>query len=333
VFIDESNGAPEPFNKQHRLTQGLNQALFLYPGGIAKDEDSKLKFEQLVQTGVGNSGTVPAMALQRFDQERAGANRNLFQHTRTKDGYILAAQITGTPPEDDAALAALAADDENDPADSPEAKKKAAGADAKPMKAILVSDIDWIIPSFFFIREGGDETFLPATQNVPLILNVIDTLAGDERFVEIRKRARIHRTLEKIDEATRAHRERAAEEREKFVKDIEDRENAAREAMQKKIDEVESSNLATLEKEVLLEQTRLREQKKLDAEIRALADERRLQTKKIKYEMDQEVRAVQDRYKRYAILIPPIPPLLLALAVFFRRRELERQGVSRERLR
>jgi ABC-2 type transport system permease protein len=174
---------------------------------------------------------------------------------------------------------------------------------------------------------------LPATQNVPLILNVIDTLAGDERFVEIRKRARIHRTLEKIDEATRAHRERAAEEREKFVKDIEDRENAAREAMQKKIDEVESSNLATLEKEVLLEQTRLREQKKLDAEIRALADERRLQTKKIKYEMDQEVRAVQDRYKRYAILIPPIPPLLLALAVFFRRRELERQGVSRERLR
>ena len=42
---------------------------------------------------------------------------------------------------------------------------------------------------------------------------------------------------------------------------------------------------------------------------------------------------MQDRYKLYAILIPPIPPLLLALAVFFRRRELERQGVSRERLR
>ena len=81
------------------------------------------------------------------------------------------------------------------PADALDAKKKAPGADAKPMKVILVSDIDWIIPSFFFIREGGDENFLPATQNVPFILNIIDTLAGDDRFVEIRKRARIHRTL------------------------------------------------------------------------------------------------------------------------------------------
>ena len=333
VFIDHSNGAPEPFNNQHRLTQGLNQVLFLYPGGIAKKEDSKLKFEQLVQTGVGNSGTVPAMMLQRFDSERANSNRNLFQHTRTKDGYILAAQITGTPPEDDAALAALAVDDEHDPADSPDAKKKASGADAKPMKVILVADIDWIIPSFFFIREGGDENFLPATQNVPFILNIIDTLAGDERFIEIRKRARIHRTLEKIDEATRTYRERAAEDREKFVKDLDEKENAAREAMQKKIDEVESSNLGSMEKDVLLEQVRIREQQKLDAEVRALADERRTQTKKIKYDMDQDVRAVQDQYKMYAILIPPIPPLLLALAVFFRRRELERQGVSRERLR
>ena len=103
-----------------------------------------------------------------------------------------------------------------------------------------MSDIDWIIPSFFFIREGGDKDFLPATQNVTFILNIIDSLAGEDRFLEIRKRARIHRTLTKIDDATRTYRDKASEEREKFVKDIDDKETAAREAMQKKIDEVDS---------------------------------------------------------------------------------------------
>jgi ABC-2 type transport system permease protein len=77
----------------------------------------------------------------------------------------------------------------------------------------------------------------------------------------------------------------------------------------------------------------MRAQNKLDSEVRALESQRRRQVKEIDYKLDQEIRTVQDRYKLYAILIPPIPPLLLALAVFFRRRELERQGVSRERLR
>jgi ABC-2 type transport system permease protein len=78
---------------------------------------------------------------------------------------------------------------------------------------------------------------------------------------------------------------------------------------------------------------RMREQEKLEAAVRSLAAERRRKIKQIHYDLDQKIRAVQDRYKMYAILIPPIPPMLLALAVFFRRRELERQGVARERLR
>ena len=336
VFIDKSNGAPEPLNLQHRVTQGLNQVLLLYPGGLTKADDSKLKFEQLMQTGVGKSGTVLATALQRFDQERPSTNREVFSRMPTRDGYIVAAQITGKPPEDDAALATAAADDAHDPADDPaNAAKKdpKAAANAKPMNVILVSDIDWIIPSFFFIREGGDEQFLPATQNVPFILNIIDSLAGDDRFIEIRKRARIHRTLTKIDDATAEYRDKARDEKDKFIKDINDKEAAARESMQKKIDEVESrKELGSGEKDVLLEQVRIREQQKLDAEVDALAAQRRRQIKEIAYERDQEIRAVQDRYKMYAILVPPIPPLLLALAVFFRRRELERQGVARERL-
>jgi len=41
---------------------------------------------------------------------------------------------------------------------------------------------------------------------------------------------------------------------------------------------------------------------------------------------------IQDGYKWKAILLPPIPPLMLALLVFINRRRREKEGVSKERL-
>jgi ABC-2 type transport system permease protein len=254
---------------------------------------------------------------------------------RTRDSYILAARITGTPPVEDTALATPLKEGE-DPADAAEnaESEQAKKAGEKPMNVVLVADIDWIIPSFFYIREGGEEAFLPATQNVTFILNIIDELAGVDDFMEIRKRARVHRTLTGIDEATKESRDSSAKQEDDFIAQITKQEQEARAAMTEKIDQIEGrTDLSTLEKDVLLEQVRMREQDKLDAEVRSLAAERRRKIKQIHYDLDQKIRSVEDRYKLYAILIPPIPPLLLALAVFFRRRELERQGVARERLR
>jgi hypothetical protein len=45
------------------------------------------------------------------------------------------------------------------------------------------------------------------------------------------------------------------------------------------------------------------------------------------------VRQEQDRQKWLAVLLPPIPPLVVAFFVYFRRRALEREGVSKARLR
>jgi hypothetical protein len=42
---------------------------------------------------------------------------------------------------------------------------------------------------------------------------------------------------------------------------------------------------------------------------------------------------VQDTYKLLAVALPPIPPILLALTVFFHRRKAEQEGVVASRLR
>jgi ABC-2 type transport system permease protein len=206
--------------------------------------------------------------------------------------------------------------------------------DEVEINAVVVADIDWIIPDFFYIRQSGDDTIIPATQNVTFILNIIDELAGDERFINIRKRVREHRTLSKIDEATEKYRDDALKEQEQFVSNIETQLKEAQQRFDEELAKVDKLEGASrMVKEQRKEEIRNREQDRLKAQITALEAERSRKIKQVNYSMEQDVRSVQDRYKLLAILVPPIPPLLVALYVFFRRREAEREGIAKSRLR
>ena len=48
--------------------------------------------------------------------------------------------------------------------------------------------------------------------------------------------------------------------------------------------------------------------------------------------MAASIHRVQDNYKRLAVLLPPIPPLIVAVWVFFIRRSQERESVAASRL-
>jgi len=343
IFIDRGNGAIEPFNPENLISSGLNQILFLYPGSIAPVDDSPLTFEQLAVTGEA-SGTAEISAL-----SRRSPNNHVYGRRLTRESYILAAQIHGTLPAEDlldlkgSSLNQADEDpadgkdqdgadsaDEKDPADKSSADQEM----APEINVALITDIDWIIPDFFAIRQSGDNQFLTATQNVTFILNTIDVLAGEERFVEIRKRTRMHRTLTKIDDATRKYHDSALEQENEFVADIKQEIDDAQKEFEKKIAEVEQrTDLSRLARQQLLERVRQREQDKLTAKIQALEANRSRKVKQIQYQLQQDVRAEQDRSKLYAILIPPILPLLLALYVFFGRRKTEREGIAQDRLR
>ncbi len=351
IFLDADNGAQDPLNSDNKITSGLNQLLLLYPGTLAQDEDSKLQFEQLTVTGASNSGTVDAMALQR-----QSAN-NRVSRTRSSRSYILSARISGaynaeeTFADETLSLADIVKEkeakdeaanvEENETSgdsaskdvDTAEDTADVADDSATEMNAVVVADIDWIIPDFFYIREGGGNDILPATQNVTFILNIIDSLAGDDRFIEIRKRTRKHRTLSKIDDATKRSRDDALTQQEDSIKEIEEELAEAQKRFQEQVDAVDKiQGISEMARQQRKEAVRLQEQKKLEADMKSIETRRSRKLKQIQYDLEQEVSGVQDRYKMYAILIPPIPPLLVALYVFFRRREAEREGIVKERL-
>jgi ABC-2 type transport system permease protein len=83
--------------------------------------------------------------------------------------------------------------------------------------------------------------------------------------------------------------------------------------------------------EVAMMQQSLEQQRQ--TKLAQLHTEKDQKINKIETDLALKVKQVQDRYKMWAVILPPIPPLLLAVFVFFSRRRREREGVARSRLR
>ncbi len=65
---------------------------------------------------------------------------------------------------------------------------------------ILVTDIDLMYSDFFMVRAMGQDPDQEVSfnfDNVTFVLNVLDALADDQRFIDIRKRRPKHRILER----------------------------------------------------------------------------------------------------------------------------------------
>ncbi len=292
----------------------------------------------------------------------------------TNNKYVLAAQIRGklnaetlqmsdqvadeTPPAEsgDGKSAGDSKDDSKsddakpDESKSDESKPAEAKADeskadeARPAKksdpeinVVVVSDIDCLYGAFFQLRARGedpDAEFEFNFDNVPFVLNVLDVLAGDERFVAVRTRRPAHRTLTTVTAVTEKSKEQTDKARENFVADFEKERGKAQKEFDDQIEELRNRKGMNQQQAMIEILTAQRAgQQKLDTTVARLKDKRDREIKKAERELAQQVRGVQDGYKLWAVLLPPIPPLAVAFVVFFNRRAREREGVSKARLR
>jgi ABC-2 type transport system permease protein len=369
VFVDHDCGARQPFNPDNPVSAKLEQVLFLFPGAVAGLNSSPLNFTQLVATG-NRTGTIRHdQLLERnfMGQPRMNPEIPLLEKP-TNEPYVMAAQIRGKLKSDGAPTADKAAEvrtadqesgDAKDAAaeDAPSKDASAKADDGKKTEAandsadkradkpasepeinvVVVSDIDCLYGAFFALRARGedpDEEFAFHFDNVPFVLNVLDLLAGDNRFMDIRTRRQSHRTLTKVNSVTESARKEADKAREDFLRKFE----TARAKAQKEYDD-QMAELAKRQgvnrQQAAIEklQAQMQGQQKLDTAIQGLKDKRDKEIKLSQTNLELAVRKVQDEYKLWAVLLPPIPPLLVALAVFFNRRAGEREGVSKARLR
>ena len=349
VFVrDDAPGAKAAFAEGQPVVTGFEELLLPFPTSISQAIGSKLKFTELVTTSPTISGSISVS-----DWQASQGSPPLLEAKRgepTKDastcwrpGFAAKTQARRTPQK---------------PRTSPRKKQQgaatatvppaAAAAQTRPVNVIYVGDIDLLHGEFVRMRNEPNPALGQFRfDNVPFVLNLIDAVAGDNRFLEIRKRKPRHSTLQIIEKRAAYARSQENEEKKKFedeyeaaVKKADDDAKKNYEELNKAVDELRRKQSAGEEIDPVAFQETLRqlqtkqqiETRRADVEKERLQIERDKQLARIQRERDQEVQKIQNEYKVRATFIPVIPPLLVGLVVWARRRVREREGVSRSRM-
>ena len=330
VFIDAElgeadGGVSRSFNQENPITSGLQEVLFPFPGALSKDDKVNLEWTPLITTGT-RSGTI--------EVEQVLGNRGDMRQLRIfekpgSQAMVLAAAVDRELPGTQSVI---------------ESEKESSDGDTTLVRAIVVADIDLMGPQIFGLRNRPDEVFGLNFDNVTFVLNVLDTLSDDERFLEIRKRKPKHRTLERIEDTVADAREMADMQRQKYITEFDKAEQGANAEMQKEVGEFEkkiedmesggnTDRQAAMQAVQQLASRQRLAQRRLDTKLEQLKRKRDAEIEQVERSLEATIRREQDWQKWLAVMLPPIPPLVVAFFVFFRRRAQEREGVAKSRLR
>ena len=298
VFVGDGNGAKHPFGEGVPVTEGLQLVVALWGGHLERASDA-VTLTPLLVTG-GGAGTHAYDRLVRKSFLGMQGVNQLPTTTPTGRAYVLAALVSGTlAPEN--------------------------GGEKKSVNACVLADLDMISDAFFQFRQSGPEDF--RFDNVEFILNCIDYLAGDHSFIRLRTRRPEHRPLRRIEEQTKGFQDdhdrevRAAEEE----KDTRLAEEQAR--LNQDVKEIEErKDIDPQQKEIMKRQAEGAAQRRFDvAKVQIEGDyERKRYLARI--DLEEKRRGIQNFTRAWALILPPVPALLLGLLVLGARWSREREA-------
>jgi ABC-2 type transport system permease protein len=379
----QAPGGERSLNPSDDTVAGLQQILLLFPGAIQVNENPTLSVTPIISTG-SFSGTINYQDLSggrdpmqlEFKRRVSAEPLTLAVRIRSRDAEPkedAVSQSTAEAAHATLPVAHTAAAQEvtatDQPAESaptteaaggptPSGESAAAAATQQPatpkIDVVYVGDIDLMHSEFLRVRAQpnmGDINW--QFDNVTFVLNVVDDLAGDRRFLDVRKKETRHSTLKFVEARTAGARAEADEEIDKFSREFEELEAAARQnqevavaELQKKVDEltqkaresgsetsgreIQRALQAAVQQMAMKEQV---EQRRLETTVESLTRDRDRKLREIERELDTDVQHVQNVCKAMALFLPMLPPLAIGLAVFVRRRSLESEGIASSRRR
>jgi ABC-2 type transport system permease protein len=304
AFIGAKSGMENAFHVEDPVTADLQEMVLLDAGIVEEAPTEGIRYRPLLLTSP-LSGTVPLNTLYR--RGMFGMEPNPNARYTSRPGRAIACRVTREKTETQSGL-----------------------------NVIFIADIDFISNTFFQIRRmrragrnsGSDFQF----DNVTFLLNAVDSLAGDDRLINLRKRRPEHRTLTRIeaeaktfDEAFMKQKEKAEDQAGDALKDAQGRLTAAVKAIE------DNTELDEMTKEMRILSIKEVEQRKFDLAKIKIDDEKDRLIEEARSDRHRNSKQIKDFYKRVGWLLSPILGIAIGLFVTFRRLRSERESIPVER--
>lgn len=303
VIVGPNSGARAPFHPSDPAVSGLQELLSFFGGAIESAENSRVTFTPLV-TSSPKSGSLTFREL--FPNPRFGGP-DPYRVYRPAPEQVVAARVKG----------------------------QAEGEGAAPFEAIFVADIDLISRTFFSLRRAAG-TRAPDFKfdNIPFILNCVDTLVGDESFVALRKRRATHRTLEVIEREDVRFQSEWSDKKAEAEKEA----DAAIEAAQARLDEAvkavrEDASLDATSREIRIRSIEDAENRRLEVARARIEGDKERRIRDARADRTQAQRALRRSWQWVGYLISPLLAIICGLTVLGLRMQRERAGVPATRRR
>ncbi|MFO7562054.1 MAG: Gldg family protein [Enhygromyxa sp.] len=319
IIVLGSRDGKEQFVGGDSIVDGLARIIVLFGGDLRPSSDATTTVEPILATGT-KGGWDP------------------FERFVDDSNFLFGLQFRGVPSK----YERLAAQDSL-PGITLGLRVTGGGSSGdggnRDVNAIVLADLDMFADSFFNFHErggdlDGDGLIDMRFDNVTFLLNAIDSVLGDERFIELRKRQPGFRSLSRVDEMTKAANEERQDKLAAANKAAEDKLEEAKQSLQAAVTEIsQRTGIDENTKKVMIRAAEEAENRRLQAQTEQIEREKAQQIDKIKAEHARKVNEVRDRIRVAAILGPPVPAILLGLVIFWRKRRRESATIPESRKR
>jgi ABC-2 type transport system permease protein len=320
---------------------GINTVLFPYPGAMKKGKGSGGSITLRALVTVAPSA---AHGTHTFDDVMK-RSRSLFgpgplrpvrpeRHEASEgEAAVLAYQITGKMPR----VYDLKAGKEGE---STKAGKKGDPSE-RDINVILVADTDFFFDEFFMIYRNADNrfsdddaSFLRDLRNVQFAANLVDALAGDESFMQLRTRRPQARPLATLEEVTEQTQKKLLEVETQAKTDADDRIKDLRDNLTARIKAVDDrEGLDKRAKSHLQASMKQSAERQLAKVIEGINRESEAKVREAKVDQRRAIEEVRDDVRMRALGIPGGILFFLALGVWFNRRRGEKLTIPQSRQR
>ena len=313
VMVSRDAGGARPFNKEEIIVNHLQRLLFLYPGAIRPLPGSALTVTPLLTTGAESGHLRWEEVIQRNFMGFGLAPDP--RHERTDQEYILAARVSGVFP--------AAADEPEEKKDAKGKKDEKEKPEADRANVIAIADLDFVSELFFGLRTRNIQEL--NFDNITFVLNCVDMLAGDASLVALRSRRPRYGALTKIEAIRREFRKKLEEQE----TNAEDEAKKQLEQAQKSLDErVEAlkkrKGLDAKTRRIMLYNLETDESRRLEEKKKQIEAEKKERIQQAVTAMGSNIRGEEDQVRFWAVVLPPLPAIVVGILVYIRQRRRER---------